>query len=71
MTETTLDETLQQALEHHRNGRLEEAAALYEIILRIQPDHPEATEGVRQLFSRQLAAQLEEAESLYRTIMHV
>ncbi|MBK5964127.1 hypothetical protein CCR95_08520 [Thiocystis minor] len=69
MTEPTLDEILQQAFEHHRNGQLEEAAALYQAVLQIQPDHPDASENLRQLFSQQLADHLQEAQSLYRTIM--
>ncbi|MDH5527068.1 MAG: tetratricopeptide repeat protein [Nitrospirota bacterium] len=49
------DTLLEQALAHHRAGRPEQAAALYEQLLSIQPDHPLALEsyGVLAIQHRQ------------------
>jgi len=38
----TLDAALQQAIAHHRAGRLREAEQLYRAILQVQPDHAQA-----------------------------
>lgn len=38
----TIPETLDLALQHHQAGRLPEAEALYQKILQVQPDHPDA-----------------------------
>lgn len=37
-----IEQSLQQAIAHHRSGRLQEAEGLYHAILQAQPDHPEA-----------------------------
>lgn len=44
-----LDELLQQALNHHQQGRLEEAEQLYRAVLRSVPRHPEAHHKLGQL----------------------
>jgi len=37
-----LDDAFQQAVAHHQAGRLQEAEQLYNAILEVQPDHPDA-----------------------------
>ncbi|MFS8885695.1 tetratricopeptide repeat protein [Synechococcus sp. H70.2] len=44
-----LDDLLQQALNHHQQGRLEEAEQLYRAVLRSVPRHPEAHHKLGQL----------------------
>lgn len=39
---TSVGETLNLALSHHRDGRLQEAEAIYQEILATRPDHPDA-----------------------------
>jgi len=48
MTETTLtiDQALQQAVDHHRAGRLPEAERLYRAILQAHPKHPDANHNL-------------------------
>jgi protein O-GlcNAc transferase len=41
-----IDQTLQQAVEHHRAGRQEEAVALYQSILQADPRHAEANNNM-------------------------
>ncbi|MBK8163003.1 MAG: tetratricopeptide repeat protein [Gammaproteobacteria bacterium] len=36
------DQAIREALEHHRAGRFPEAQAIYQRVLHMQPDHPEA-----------------------------
>ncbi len=52
--------TLQQAIEHHQAGRLQEAEALYLGILQAQPSHPEANhnQGILMAQMNQPAAGL-------------
>ncbi len=45
----TLAETLRQAVEHHRAGRLAEAEQLYRAILRVQPRQPDANHNLGAL----------------------
>lgn len=42
----TLDQALQQAVDHHRAGRLPEAEQLYRAILQVQPQHPDANHNL-------------------------
>jgi len=44
-----LDNLLQQALDHHQQGRLDEAEQLYRAVLRSVPRHPEAHHKLGQL----------------------
>ena len=44
-----LDDLLQQALDHHQQGRLDEAERLYRAVLRSVPRHPEAHHKLGQL----------------------
>lgn len=47
----TLAETLRQAVEHHRAGRLAEAEQLYRAILQVQPRQPDANHNLGALAS--------------------
>ncbi|MDP3512596.1 MAG: tetratricopeptide repeat protein [Sulfuritalea sp.] len=42
----SIEQSLQHALEHHRAGRLEEAVALYQAILQVDPGHAEANHSM-------------------------
>jgi predicted O-linked N-acetylglucosamine transferase (SPINDLY family) len=42
MTPTTIDQTIQIAIQHHQAGRLAEAERIYRQVLARQPNHPEA-----------------------------
>ncbi len=42
-------ESLQQALAHHRAGRLRHAEQLYQVVLAMQPDHPDANHNMGTL----------------------
>jgi protein O-GlcNAc transferase len=42
----TIDDALQAALVCHRAGHLQQAEALYEAVLRVQPSHPNANHNV-------------------------
>jgi hypothetical protein len=43
MTNTlTIDQALQQAVELHMQGQLQDAEELYRAILQVQPGHPDA-----------------------------
>ncbi len=39
-------EALQQAIDHHQSGRLQEAEQLYRAILQAQPDQPDASHNL-------------------------
>lgn len=56
----TIEQSLQQAIAHHLAGRLQEAGALYQSILQLQPAHAEANHnmGVVAAESKQLAEAL-------------
>lgn len=56
----TLDQALQQAIAHHRAGRLQDAERLYRAILQAQPSHPDANHnlGVLAVQLKQPAAGL-------------
>jgi len=45
-TMSTADQALQQAIEHHRANRLEDAERLYRAILQAQPKHPDANHNL-------------------------
>ena len=42
----TLDQALQQAIDHHQAGRLQDAERLYRAILKTQPNHPDANHNL-------------------------
>jgi len=42
----TQDQSLQQAITHHKAGRLQEAERLYRAILQVQPQHPDANHNL-------------------------
>ena len=44
--ELTIDHVLQQAVEAHKAGKLQEAEALYRAILQVQPKHPDANHNL-------------------------
>ena len=42
----TIDQAFQQAIEAHKTGRLQDAEALYRVILQAQPNHPDANHNL-------------------------
>ena len=46
MTELTIDQALQQGVEAHKAGRVQEADRLYTAILKAQPKHPDANHNM-------------------------
>ena len=42
VTKLTINQVLQQAVDAHKSGQLQEAHRLYATILKIQPKHPDA-----------------------------
>ena len=46
MTELTIDQALQQAIESHKAGQVQEADRLYTAILKAQPKHPDANHNM-------------------------
>ena len=44
--ELTIDEALQQGIEAHKEGRLQDAERLYRAILQSQPAHPDANHNL-------------------------
>ena len=46
MTELTIDEALQQGIEAHKAGQVQEADRLYTAILKTQPKHPDANHNM-------------------------
>ena len=56
----TVEQALQQAVAHHKAGRLQDAERLYRAILQVQPNHPDANHnlGVLAVQMNQVAAGL-------------
>lgn len=56
----TIDQALQQAVAHHRQGQRQDAERLYRAILKDQPNHPDANHnlGVLAVQAKQAAAGL-------------
>ncbi|HEY8024252.1 MAG TPA: tetratricopeptide repeat protein, partial [Burkholderiaceae bacterium] len=54
------EQAMQQAVAHHRSGRLQDAERLYHAILQAQPAHPDANHnlGVLAVQTRQVMASL-------------
>ncbi len=46
MVELTIDQALQQAIEAHKTGQLQEADRFYTAILKAQPKHPDANHNM-------------------------
>ena len=46
MKELTIDQALQQAIEAHKSGKVQEADRLYTAILKAQPKHPDANHNM-------------------------
>ena len=46
MTELTIDQALQQGIEAHKAGQVQEADRLYTAILKAQPKHPDANHNM-------------------------
>ena len=46
MTEFTVDQALQQGIEAHKAGQVQEADRLYTAILKAQPKHPDANHNM-------------------------
>ena len=46
MTELTIDQALQQGIEAHKAGQVQEADRLYTAILKTQPKHPYASHNM-------------------------
>ena len=46
MTELTIDQALQQGVEAHKAGQVQEADRLYTAILKAQPKHPDANHNM-------------------------
>ena len=44
--ELTIEQALQQAVEYHKAGKLQDAEALYRAILQTQPNHPDANHNL-------------------------
>ncbi len=44
--ELTVDQALQQAVEAHKVGKLQDAEALYRAIMQVQPKHPDANHNL-------------------------
>jgi predicted O-linked N-acetylglucosamine transferase (SPINDLY family) len=64
MTQTTIDQSIQIALQHHQAGRLAEAQRIYRQILTRQPDHADTLHLLGVLAGQ--AGRLEEALDLIR-----
>ena len=62
-----LEAALQQAIVHHRAGRLAEAEQLYRSILRARPEHPGITNNLGLLLKDQ--GRLEEAAATFRRML--
>jgi hypothetical protein len=46
VTELTIDQALQQGIEAHKAGQVQEADRLYTAILKVQPKHPDANHNM-------------------------
>jgi tetratricopeptide (TPR) repeat protein len=47
--ELTIEQALQQAIEAHKAGKLQDAEAMYRAILQVQPEHPDANHNLGAL----------------------
>ena len=67
MAELTIDQALQQAIEAHKTGQLQEADRLYTAILNAQPEHPDANHNMGVLAVQVSKAQ--EALPFFKTAL--
>jgi tetratricopeptide (TPR) repeat protein len=65
----TISEELQRANQYHRAGCFDQAKQIYEQILKLQPEHPEALYGLGIL--AQQSGQLQTAEELLRKTLQL
>ena len=67
MAELTIDQVLQQAIEAHKAGQLQEADRLYTAILKAQPKHPDANHNMGVLAIE--VSKVQEALSFFKTAL--
>ena len=67
MTELTIDQALQQGIEAHKAGQVQEADRLYTAILKAQPKHPDANHNMGVLAVG--VGKVEQALPLFKTAL--
>ena len=67
MAELTIDQALQQAIEAHKTGQLQEADRLYTAILNAQPEHPDANHNMGVLAVE--VSKVQEALPFFKTAL--
>ena len=67
MTELTIDQALQQGVEAHKAGQVQEADRLYTAILKAQPQHPDANHNMGVLAVG--VGKVEQALSFFKTAL--
>ena len=67
MTELTIDQALQQGVEAHKAGQVQEADRLYTAILKAQPKHPDANHNMGVLAVG--VGKVEEALPFFKTAL--
>ena len=67
MTELTIDQALQQGIEAHKAGQVQEADRLYTAILKAQPKHPDANHNMGVLAVR--VGKVQEALPFFKTAL--
>ena len=69
MAELTIDQALQQGVEAHKAGQVQEADRLYTAILKAQPKHPDANHNMGALAVD--VGKVEEALPFFKTALAV
>ena len=69
LTELTVHQALQQGIEAHKAGRMQEAELLYKSILKAQPKHPDANHNMGVLAAG--AGKVMEAVPLFKTALEI
>ena len=69
MTELTIDQALQQGIEAHKAGQVQEADRLYTAILKAQPKHPDANHNMGVLAVG--VGKVQEALPFFKTALEV
>ena len=67
MTELTIDQALQQGIEAHKAGQVQEADRLYTAILKAQPKHPDANHNMGVLAI--VVGRVQEALPFFKTAL--